>query len=260
MDGRMREAPVYFTIVQARFNPILTLDSAMPAIQDRLRVKGFPDYQRLVVATLNLHMGATPLPQGPMTPLIQYTFGNMDKTSSFILDQGSLSLQTTSYEDFEVFSTLFLEGLGVVHEIVSLGYTEKVGVRYLDAVLPREGEQLDTYLAKSVQGLLGVIDGKLQYAFSETRATDEAVMVVARTVVQNGKVGFPPDLQMVGLTVGNRFTSYTGLHAILDTDASYERRDVFDLDRLRDPLARVHHVAGQAFRASVTDTAMQIWK
>ena len=50
-------------------------------------------------------------------------------------------------------------GLRTVHEVVDLSYTERVGVRYLDAVFPRTGEALSGYLNESLLGLLGKIEG-----------------------------------------------------------------------------------------------------
>jgi hypothetical protein len=37
MSAKMRSAPVYFTIAQVRFSPILTLDTYAPQIEERLR-------------------------------------------------------------------------------------------------------------------------------------------------------------------------------------------------------------------------------
>ena len=52
MGTKMRSAPVYFTIAQARFNPILTLDAYAPQIQERLRKEGFPDAKKGFVAKI----------------------------------------------------------------------------------------------------------------------------------------------------------------------------------------------------------------
>src|SRR5450759_3507739 len=130
----MRQAPVYFTLVQARFNRILALDSYVPKIQDQLRLQGFPDTQKSVLATFNLNVGnpsESGVPQVPVSQMTRYMFGNMDKTAGFLLDQESLSFHTTNYDTFGGFSETFLNGLKIVHEAISLGYTDRVGVRYL---------------------------------------------------------------------------------------------------------------------------------
>jgi uncharacterized protein (TIGR04255 family) len=53
MRAKMKSAPVYYVIVQVRFNPILSLDTYAAQIQERLRKEGFPDAQRGFLATIN---------------------------------------------------------------------------------------------------------------------------------------------------------------------------------------------------------------
>lgn len=259
----MKQAPVYFTIVQARFNAILALDSYVSKIQDQLRIQGFPDTQKGVLATFNLNVGtpseASPS-QVPVSQVTRYTFGNMDKTAGFILDQGSLSFQTTNYDTFESFSKTFLNGLRIVHEAVNLGYTDRVGVRYLDAVYPKEGEDLSEYLNEAVLGLYGRFEGDLVHTFSETLVRNGSVNVIARTIVQSGTIGFPPDLQPTGVMIAERFRVLNGQHAILDTDGSHDRRDTFDLRQIETHLSTVHSAVIKAFKATVTQRAVQAWE
>ena len=59
MGRKLSQAPVFFTLVQVRFNPILALDSYVPKIQDELRRQGYPDAQKGVMATFNLNVGQT---------------------------------------------------------------------------------------------------------------------------------------------------------------------------------------------------------
>src|SRR5437868_6375387 len=131
---KMIHAPVYFAIVQARFNPILALDSYAPQIQERFRKHGFPDAQKGVLATFNLNLAAPTEGSPPQVPVAQtarYTFCNMGRTAGYILDQGALSFQTTEYEVFDTFSDRFRQGLQGVHDAVDLSYTDRIGFRYL---------------------------------------------------------------------------------------------------------------------------------
>jgi uncharacterized protein (TIGR04255 family) len=261
---KMSQAPVFFTLVQARFNAILALDSYVPLIQDQLRVQGFPDTQKGVLTTFNLNVvtpsEASP-PQVPVSKTTRYSFGNVDKTAGFILDQGSLSFQTTNYDTFQSFSGTFLNGLKIVHEVVNLGYTDRIGVRYLDAVYPKKDEDLPEYLNEAVLGLYGRLDGDLVHAFSETLVRSGSVNVIARTIVQNGPIGFPPDLQPVGgLVVEERFRALNGPHAILDTDGAHDHRDAFDLRQIEAHLSTVHLAVIKALKATVTQRAIQAWE
>lgn len=133
------------------------------------------------------------------------------------------------------------------------------GVRYLDAVYPKDGEELSEYLNGSVLGLYGKLDGSLAHAFSETVVKDDTRSVIARTIIQDGVVGFPVDLQPTVLEIAERFRRLKGVHAILDTDGYHEHRDAFDLGRVEALLSILHSAVDNAFKATVTDHALKSW-
>ncbi len=265
MGRKMKSAPVYFTIAQIRFNPILSLETYAPQIQDRLRKEGFPDFQKALLATINLNMNVAPTsegspPQLPMAQTARFVFGNMERTSGFILDQGALSFQTTEYDVFETFLRTFLKGLQAVNEAVSLSYTDRIGLRYLDAVFPKSDETVRDYLSASILGLTEKIDDTIVHSFSETLMKRENVNVRSRVIIQDGEVGFPPDLQPMTLRVGERFRPLRGRHAIIDTDGWSEAREPFNVDRIREQLGAIHAGIEKTFRASVTENALKIWE
>ena len=262
MGKKMRHAPVYFTLVQVRFNPIMALDDYAPKIQDRMRRNGFPDLQKTMLATFNLNMpaGEASPAQVPVMQTARYTFANMAKTSGFILDQGSLSFQTTEYDVFSTFSETFVTGLKIVDDVVGLSYVDRIGVRYLDAVYPKEQEEISAYLTQTVLGLYGKTSGTIGHSFSETQFRVDNVNVIARTIIQDGQVGFPPDLLPMWLVVSERFQPLSGFHATLDTDGSYEVRTAFDLGDVAARLKTVHTAVTTSFKATVTQHAIDSWE
>jgi uncharacterized protein (TIGR04255 family) len=264
MGTKMKAAPVYFTIAQVRFNPILSLETYAPQIQERLRKEGFPDAQKSFLATINLNLNVAPSSEGsptqlPMAQTTRYLFGNMERTSGFILDQGALSFQTTEYDVFETFLADFLKGLRAVNDAVSLSYTDRIGIRYLDAVFPKAGETVRDYISASILGLTEKIDDTIVHSFSETLVKRENVNVRSRVIIQEAEIGFPPDLQPQALSLGKRFQGLHGRHAIIDTDGWSESRERFDLDRIREQLWLIHSGIDKTFRASVTENALKAW-
>jgi uncharacterized protein (TIGR04255 family) len=263
MSRKIQHAPVYFAIVQVRFNPILALDTYAPSIQERLRKLGFPDAQRGVLATMSFNVTGPAdgsVPQVPVAQTTRYTFCNMNRTAGFILDQGALSYQTTEYDVFESFSGDFHKGLQAVHDVVELAYTDRVGFRYLDAVYPKEGELLVDYLDPSVVGLVNKFEDAAVHSFNETNLQSRGLNVLARVIIQRGEVGFPPDLLANILPIANRFRALRGRHAILDTDGSVERRETFDLNRIDEHLRAIHDEIATVFRATVTPKALAAWE
>jgi uncharacterized protein (TIGR04255 family) len=264
MGKTMKSAPVYFTVGQVRYNPVLSLPSYIPLVQEHFRKNGFPDFKKAIGMTFNL----APLLQEqkaeaqPTTtvPVERYSFSNLNNTMNFLIEQSSLSLQATEYHTFEVFAGHLLEGLELVHKTVGLSFIERIGVRYLDAVMPREGEALSQYLIPEVMGLYGKLNGETRHAFSETLTEGEDGMIISRTVIQQGRIGFPPDLaQLMTLKVEQRFEQFEGAHAIIDTDAFLAERIPFDLGEAKRKLKVLHDRTGRSFRETVTDHARSVW-
>lgn len=259
--GQTREGvPVYFVLAQVRFNPILSLEAYIGDIQESLRHE-YPDFQSLQTMTLVVAPGG---PQGVATPQktsqTRYLFGNMEKTAGFILDSASLAFQTTDYQGFPAFFGALHKGLTALHDKVGLTFSERVGLRYLNAVHPGAKEKLGEYLIPEVQGLSEKLAGSLTHAFSETRGqTDAGHAVVARTLIHDGAVGFPPDLAGTQLKVADRFTVPQRRHAVLDIDAAVEQRLAFAVSKVDSQLDALHNTAKDTFRMLVTDQARRVW-
>jgi uncharacterized protein (TIGR04255 family) len=267
MGTKMKQAPVYFTIVQVRHNPILQIGNYAPDIQERMRKAGYPDYRpgkTLVINFLSNSTDGDLSSQGPVTETIErHLFLNRDGTCGFVVEQNALSFQTTEYDTFETFSENFFVGLEIVHQCISLDYSERIGIRYLDAVVPTGGEaELQKYLAPGVLGIADRLpnDVPVVLSLSETHISMPDAKLLSRTLIQNGRLGFPIDLANQGLEVPQRFQQVDGVHAIIDTDASQDGREAFDLVRLQERLDMLHSKIRMTFDASVTEHALNIWK
>jgi uncharacterized protein (TIGR04255 family) len=263
MGKKLNHAPVYLAVAQARFNPVLMLESYIPNIQDFFRKQGYPGLETSVLTAINLNLGmpaAIQQPQVPASRINRYSFQNMSKTSEFVLDQMSITYRTTGYDVFEIFLSEFMKGLDAVHKIVELSSTERIGMRYLDAIFPKEGESMENYLDTSLLGLSGKLAENLVHSFSQTVVLMENVPIMARAIIQDGPLGIPPDLLPLTLIVPERFAKLTGRHAILDTDGSVTGHDVMDLDRVEAQLTDIHDKIAKAFRASITAKALEEWE
>ena len=262
MSGKLKNAPVYFTLAQVRFNPILALESYAPKIQEGLRKNKYPDATKNVLTTLNFPLAGSSSESNPPVSVGQtprFLFSDMERTSVFILDINAITFQSTRYDSFEKFSENFFLGLEIVHREVVLDFIERIGIRYLDAVFPQEGEKLQEYLAESAMGLADKLEGELAYAFSETLVRKGGINVLARAIIQKGQVGFPPDLLPNVLNLDERFLKLEGLHATLDIDGSIEQRELFNCEMVQNRLDAIHGEIKKAFCATVTKNAMRIW-
>lgn len=259
MGTPLKSPPVYFTVVQARFNTVLKLGDYLPTIQEAMRKAGFPDFTSRKTTTVQIteQEGQTPPPT--VFNFEQFFFGSADKRHIFVLSHDALTLQSTRYGRFEDFLAQFLKGLAFVHDIVQLDFTDRVGLRYLDHVAPRPSDSLDQYVVREVCGLGARLGGETMHSFSETFNRLAEVNLRSRVLIQDGGIAFPPDLTPDGMQIDDRFLEYSGKHATLDTDGSIEKRMAFSVSAVGEQAVIIHDVISAAFKAAVTEHAFKVW-
>lgn len=261
MGTKLRNAPVYYTVAQVQFNPILNLDGFLPAIQAKMRDAKLPDFKQEVVQNLVFPgLDANQIAAPTVTSQPRYIFGDIEGRTSFVMENNSLALQTTEYDTFDAFSGLLMSGLHILHETIKLDFVERIGLRYLDAVRPLvESESLPNYLVPEVLSLAFKNQGQLQQSISETIAITEAGQLTSRIIVRNGKIGLPLELAPLAPKIAERFKNEVGLHAIVDTDASLVKREVFDLGVIKKRLEALHDEITESFKTIVTPHAQKAW-
>lgn len=216
------------------------------------------------MATINVNLGAG---QGQVVPAMQpqarYQFLNEGRTAGFILDQSGITFQTTDYDTFEPFSAAYVQGLNTVHKAVELEYSERVGIRFLDAVCPKPDEKISQYLAPSLLGLLDQLAPReLIHSASETRTQFEKTVLVSRATVlkQEGEgAAFPAEFGLVSVRLTEKFRKVKGLYAIIDTDCWLDDRAKFDVGSLEKRLGSLHDEICRSFDLMVTPYALRVW-
>jgi uncharacterized protein (TIGR04255 family) len=264
MSKKRGNAPVYFTVAQVRFNPVLNLEGYLSPIQEKMRKRHFPDFrqdtvQQLIIPFASTSDGGQP-PSPSFTPRARCFFGNIDRTTEFVLEHNAFALQTTAYDTSDAFFQMVIEGLGIVHDVLSLDFMERIGLRYFDAVIPKDGEALSKYLTPEVLGLSHKLKGKLAHSYSETVIMAMNCQLVSRVIVQDGCVGLPPEIMPLAPKINQRFTEPEGRHAIIDTDAFFEQREAFSLEKVRSKLIELHAEIQKSFKETVTKHALDEWK
>ena len=133
MGKKLSNAPVYYTVAQVQFNPVLGLDSYVPAIQAKMRDAHFPDFKKEVFQRLDFPVLG--MQQGQMLPptittQARYVFGDIAGQTAFLLEANALTLQTTSYDTFETFSKYLIAALGVLHSVLRLDFVFATWMRF----------------------------------------------------------------------------------------------------------------------------------
>jgi uncharacterized protein (TIGR04255 family) len=262
----MPNAPVYYVLGQAQFNPVAAMSKYVDEIQDRLRRDGYTLFEPQQTTQLQFKSaaGGPPSSEPQVTQLTSWLLTKGDRSAGFILNSSSITFHTTHYETSDEFIPELLRGLKAVHEVASLEHVARMGLRYLDAVLPAPNESVDQYLA---DGLRGVEFGaKQRYALNESVfETNSSPLLTNGTLVVRihrveSPLGYPPDMIPSGLIPMPKFQiDEVRTHAMIDTDHFVEGRMPLEFDKLADQLKSLHTVVRQVFDAVASKHALTVW-
>jgi len=262
MGTKMKNAPIYFAIVQVRFNALLQINEHVPKVQDALRRLGFPDYSRAISAVIRPG-AANEMPA--IEQQVRHEFMDANRGSGFTLDHRAVSFQTTDYDTLEPFLSHLVNVLGIIDEAVGgLAFSERVGMRTLDVVRPQPTEPMGKYLKSSVLGLIDSLpDRELVQTFCETvtkAATTTLISRISTSHQNSGPVPYPPDLAQISLKLPERFATLSGMYSILDTDCWHDGREDYSIDNIKSKVHSLHDEMDKSFRATVTQHALNTWK
>jgi uncharacterized protein (TIGR04255 family) len=255
----MSLAPVFYTLAQVKFNPITQMSGYVDAIQEKLRRTGFPDFKAEHQFGLEIRRLDELQPEVQTQQQMRWSFLDAERTEGYLLFANTLVFHTTKYDTFTTFLQKTISGLELVHEIVELAYIERVGLRYLDAIVPMDDDTLPQYLNASLLGLSADLGGVLKHSFTETVTSIEDGTLVVRAVITDGVLALTPDLFPLQLSLLPRFAEINGRHAVLDNDYFVEKRNSFEISKIETQLKNAHEVITQAFKASLTDHAKLRW-
>lgn len=260
VQSKLTLAPVFYTLAQVRFNPVAQMSDYVAPLQERLRRSGFPDFQEENQVGITIRRLDDPQPDLLQERQKLWIFTNTEKTEGYILLSNALVFHTTAYNTFEDFLQKTLFGLKLVNEIVELAFVERIGLRYLDAVVPTENETLEQYLNPSLLGLAVIENGELSHSFTETVTSTEGGTLVARALISENGLALPADLSPLRLNLKPRFAEVHGRHAVLDTDYFVAKRQrTFDVAAVQNQLLASHEITSETFKRSVTVYALERW-
>ncbi len=260
MGDKWKNPPVFYTVAQLRFNPVLNMEKYLPEIQDGMRLRGFTDFRHENEAHFEIDMGSQQLAAREVT---RWSFSDKKRTQAYILTTSALAFHTTSYETFAKFSDQVVLGLEDVHKAARLDSLDRVGLRYLDAVTTTNTLSIEEALDPKLFGAFTSLDGKLEHSYLETVQQVANRRLTSKVFIVGQGLPVPPDLHPLPLNLPDRFIGLQHPTATLDNDcSSNEPIDLGsgqvqeciakELRALKDPLKK-------AFKCATTDAARREW-
>lgn len=252
---KLSNAPLVFVLAQVKYSPILSMEQFIPAIQERVR-KSFPKFRKGIIQALTIG----PTDQAPVfNQVTRWEFANKGSDTGFILQPDSFVFQTTNYQGFDDFINNIQFALDQINLSADISLVERIGLRYIDAIDPKEGETLGDYIVPGLSGFpIEPLNAKLLVSHTETVAQSAlGTLLLKATTKTNGQV-LPPDISPIGLILQKTVSTETP-SAIFDFDHFCERSMEFSVNEVIKKITELHDITSQAFWGTVTPHAVEQW-
>lgn len=260
MSVKLAKPPVYYALAQVKFNPVALMPKFAGEIQDRLRRSGFPIFESEQSQSIDFgDLSQIHETKPTITETPNWFFTSEDKFSGYVLGNDFFTFQVTKYTGHHDFFERFMIGLSLLNEIVSIGAFSRLGIRYLNAVVPDHDESLNQYLHQQVQGVeFGSpwIGGAWESGYK----TNLGILVAKIYKTNKSLIGFPVDVQPRSVILDKRFVlSEPKEHAVIDIDHFIQESISYSPGVLRERLNGLHSPVEKCFKAIVTEHAITRW-
>jgi uncharacterized protein (TIGR04255 family) len=254
---KLLRSPLIFVLAQVKIAPVLAIEEKIPALQESLRKSGYP---RLTIRQIQLPILTMDGQMKLAEPNRQWEFTNKENTASITVDSEGITHQVTRYDVFESFMRSMEEALSMFAEHVAPGLMSRVGLRYVDLVVPAAGKEIQDYFSESLRGFQIHSAAQRDAFFTESiSSTGPASKFIHRYVEASRGFGFPPDLLPISL----KFKQDRLLQSpfgLLDMDHYTILDEDFSIQTALSHFFTLHEHQTKAFRASITDAALEEWK
>ncbi len=214
---QLSKNPIALVLCQIRFSSILGMESTyLPNIQALLRVLGFKVNASGQIAQVLL------TPQGPQAQVSpHHEFQNLDRTESVVVAPDFVTYQATRYVRFQDFLSRFITIIDQVSTVTKGLTIERIGLRYLDAIVPKSGETWQLYVQPGLRGIMSPIfnapvNEQLHQVITGTRMGGT---MIVRILANPKGIPLPPDLAGTKLSLSVCGPVIDGLGAaVIDMD------------------------------------------
>ncbi len=254
----IKKSPLVYVVAQVRFSAVESIPKYIPAIQNVFR----KDYPRFIKGdTRNLRLNPHAPPEVSVVP--RFEFQNKERTCGIVVQSDNVAVHVSRYSSFDVFCSSLRYALDTVHSEVTLGLIDRIGLRYVDVVRPSGGEDLKQYLHP---GLVGLNDADVgvrnSIRMSIYQGETDSGTLLFRLAQRNDRGFLPLDVEPSPLSHDQPEVRPGELVTLLDFDhfRDFTREPLdFSTDVVLQYLWRLHDNTDLAFRAAVTQYALDAW-
>lgn len=260
--GAWSNAPLAYALAEVRTERLADIERYQPKLAGELR-EVYP-IQRTTKSMSIVSSGAQLMVQ-PSTDT-NWEYATPDNQIGVMLRPNGLVLHATRYKDSKTFFEQLDHVIDIFTNEVPSVYVNRLGLRYIDFIVPQKGEVPETYVNDRLNPDLGLSkeqDGVTTTSNTIYKIADDTVLHVRYTRAR-GQPELPPDLS--GLVLENSALMTAVLEndfptGVLDIDCHHSYLPVQKLDPARERVQFqfIYNKSFDAFEAATTEHARDVW-
>lgn len=262
--GAWSNAPLAYVLAEVRTELVSNLKDYQPKIGGLFRGE-YPVQRTMHVTRLVATENQLVVEPGNDATMA-WEFATPDNRIAVILRTTGIVLHATTYIDSKDFLSRLQRAIALVTKEVPSLYLSRLGLRYIDFILPQNNEAPEDYVDSRLNPDLGLSDRTGGAAATTSLAIYpvEGGNLTFRYIRSPGKPELPPDLKNISLSPSGPMKwqpeSESQITAVLDTDCVFTCSPVkLDPKRVREQFDLMHRDVSRAFKTAITDHARNVW-
>jgi uncharacterized protein (TIGR04255 family) len=254
---KLRRPPLVHVLAHIGFSPVVALKDQLAPLQTVFKDLGYPRFSQSEVPNITIVSGTAPSIQMKW----RWDFLDREKTSGIVMTEQSLVLLTTAYTTFSAFSAELEHALRAIEPMTQRTVMDRIGLRYVDHVRPRQFEHVEEYVSAELLGFtfqrVPLPEGGSRAFRVESLAQSALGTLAVRCFRLPAGQALPPDLWPSPLEFPGHATA--GDVVALDFDHFAQPSIDFDVLRILQTTADLQETASSAFKSAVTELALKRW-
>lgn len=259
----LNNPPLICVAARVQFAPVETIADYIPKLQELLRLDGYPLVQDPIKTKA---WRIDDRAEGGMNVAFQefsrWDFSNVARTVTIRADRESLTILFTDYDHFENAKAHYQKILEKVEKAIPALLPQLVQLRYVAYIPFKEGSTPLDWVTPSVLGMPNLGELNRQGSISETNfiSPEGGQLVVRCTSLGPKGLALPPDL--LPLNAKLKFSAHSEESFILLENLHQRKAEdtAFTAESCLNQLSALRQHNSEAFRATVTKKALELWK
>lgn len=262
--GVLPNQPLFYVLASLRFQRWLSLPNKIADIQDTLRER-FPVINQIHFA----EPAQSHAPQNSSTEPAAWAFHTADRSLGCQIMHEQLVVHTTRYTRFSDFAEVFKFVLEAIEPHIKSFDVGAIGIRYLDRISPRPGEDLSDYLpTEYLPKTLSAVGFSVESGLSQTVYKTKTGVLQARFWAGPQYLSVPDDLVPIFVMTQEFGPAGPVLHPLAQGDGILDSDSIWSsltpvrigVDEAVAKLNALHEHSNEFFRTVCDENAFRAWR